>query len=47
MKFRDRLGREFAQIDSDLRNTPIFVLIVISCLALVLASTIAFGGLHL
>ena len=47
MKFRDRLGREIRDVDSDLRGTPILVLILISCLALVLAATIAFGGLHL
>jgi len=46
MNFRHRLGSELSQIDHDLRRTPITVLFLISLLALVLAATIAFGGLH-
>lgn len=47
MRYRDRLLREVRDIDSDLRGTPLLVLLLISCLALVLAITIAFGGLHI
>jgi hypothetical protein len=49
MSYRDKVVREIAQIDEDLRNTPLIVLVVISCLALTIAllATTAFGGLHL
>jgi len=46
MSYRDRLLREVSDIDSEIRKTPVIALIVISCLALILAATIAFGGLH-
>lgn len=47
MKYRERLSREISDIDRDLRGTPLPVLFVIACLALVFAATIVFGGLHI
>lgn len=41
------LLRELERIDLDVRRTPPFVLLILSCLALLLAATFAFGGLHL
>ena len=47
MRYRERLRREVGDIDSEIRKTPVVALILISCLALILAATIAFGGLRI
>jgi NADH:ubiquinone oxidoreductase subunit E len=46
LRLRRGLATEIRSIDSDIRRTPAGVLLVISCLALMLACTVAFGGLH-
>jgi len=47
MKLRDRVYEDLRKIDADIQRTPLAVLIFISCLALLLAAMINFGGLHL
>jgi hypothetical protein len=46
MKFRSRVYGELTKIDADIRRTPLLIVILISCLALIFAATISFGGLH-
>jgi len=47
MRYRERLRHEVDQVGSELNRTPLGVLLFISLLALLLAATINFGGLHL
>lgn len=47
MSFRERVFSEIGQIDADIRRTRPEILFLITCLAVLLAASIAFGGLHL
>jgi hypothetical protein len=46
LRLRRGVATEIRNIDSDIRRTPGEVLLLISCLALMLACAVAFGGLH-
>ena len=47
MRYTERLRREIGQVGTDLDRTPPKTIFFISCLALLVAATMTFGGLHL